>query len=255
MLEARGLAFGFPGRTVGRDLSFSLGSGEVMCVLGPNGGGKTTLFRTLLGLLPSQAGTVLLNGQALDALTRGEIARLAGYVPQGHAGYFAYTVRELVLMGRSAHLGAFSSPGKHDRGVASRVLAALEIGHLADRPLTQISGGERQLAYVARALAQEPRLLIMDEPTASLDFGNQVRVLQSISSLATSGMSILFATHDPDQAFLAADRALLLAEGRMLDLGPPQQVIRSDSLKRLYHVEVSVLPVGGGHTCLPRLRP
>jgi iron complex transport system ATP-binding protein len=254
MLETRGLAFGFPGRTVGREVSFTLADGEVMCVLGPNGGGKTTLFRTLLGLLPAQAGEVTLDRKPLPALSRGEIARLVGYVPQGHAGHFAYTVREMVLMGRTAHLGAFSAPGRHDREVAERVLGQLEIGALAERPITQISGGERQLAFVARALAQEPRLLVMDEPTASLDFGNQVRVLQTVASLAATGISILFATHDPDQAFLAAHRALLLAEGRMLELGAPQEVIRSDSLKRLYNVDVSVLPVGGGHTCLPQLR-
>jgi iron complex transport system ATP-binding protein len=253
-LEARGLAFGFPGRSVGRDLGFALSAGEVLCVLGPNGGGKTTLFRTLLGLLPPQAGDILLDGSSIHSLSRGQVARRAGYVPQGHAGHFAYTVREFVLMGRSSHLGAFSTPGRHDREVAERVLAALGIAHLAERAVTHISGGERQLAYVARALAQEPRLLIMDEPTASLDFGNQVRVLQTVASLASSGMAILFATHDPDQAFLCAHRALLLGEGRLFEIGAPREVIRADTLKRLYHVDVSVLPVDGGHTCLPSLR-
>jgi iron complex transport system ATP-binding protein len=253
MLEAKNLAFGFPRRTVGSDVSFALADGEVMCVLGPNGGGKTTLFRTLLGLLPLKGGELLLNRTPLTELSRSEIARLAGYVPQGHAGAFSYTVRETVLMGRSAHLGAFSAPGRRDREVAERVLALLEISHLADRPVTEISGGERQLAFVARALAQEPRLLVMDEPTASLDFGNQVRVLETIASLARTGISILFATHDPDQAFLAAHRALLLGEGRMLGLGAPRDVIRADTLKRLYNVDVEVLPVGGGHTCVPKI--
>jgi iron complex transport system ATP-binding protein len=253
MLEAKNLAFGFPRRTVGSDVSFALADGEVMCVLGPNGGGKTTLFRTLLGLLPLKGGELLLNRTPLTELSRSEIARLAGYVPQGHAGAFSYTVRETVLMGRSAHLGAFSAPGRRDREVAERVLALLEISHLADRPVTEISGGERQLAIVARALAQEPRLLVMDEPTASLDFGNQVRVLETIASLARTGISILFATHDPDQAFLAAHRALLLGEGRMLGLGAPRDVIRADTLKRLYNVDVEVLPVGGGHTCVPKI--
>ncbi len=240
MLEARHLAFGFPGRGVGRDVSFTLADGEVICVLGPNGGGKTTLFRTLLGLLPRQGGDILFDGTKIEMLTRGEIARLVGYVPQGHAGAFAYTVREMVLMGRSAHLGAFSAPGRRDGEVAERALALLGIGHLAERPVTHISGGERQLAFVARALAQEPRLLVMDEPTASLDFGNQVRVLETLASLAATGISILFSTHDPDQAFLAADRALILAEGRVVDLGTPREVIRADTLKRLYNVDVDV---------------
>jgi iron complex transport system ATP-binding protein len=254
MLEARQLAFGFPGHTVGRDVSFTLADGEVMCVLGPNGGGKTTLFRTLLGLLPAKEGEVRLDGRSLSSLSRGEIARLVGYVPQGHAGGFSYTVREMVLMGRSAHLGAFATPGRRDREVADRVLERLGIGVLAERPVTQISGGERQLAFVARALAQEPRVLVMDEPTASLDFGNQVRVLETVASLAAGGMSILFSSHDPDQAFLAAHRALLLAEGRMLELGPPRAVIRPDSLKRLYHVDVDVSEFGVRARIRPHVR-
>jgi iron complex transport system ATP-binding protein len=254
MLAVDSLAFGFPGRTVGREVSFALEAGEVMCVLGPNGGGKTTLFRTLLGLLTPHAGTITLGSAALQGLSRGEIARRVGYVPQGHLGYFAFTVREFVLMGRTAHLGVFSTPGKHDRELAEAALESLDIAHLADKAVTEISSGERQLALVARALAQEPKLLVLDEPTASLDFGNQVRVLQRISALAASGISILFSSHDPDHAFLCARRALLLAEGRVLEIGAPRAVIRADTLQRMYGVSVQVMPLpGGAHTCLPSM--
>ena len=256
MLTVESLAFGFPGRTIGRDVSFSLGAGEVMCVLGPNGGGKTTLFRTVLGLLPPHGGGISLEGKPLDSLSRREIARRVGYVPQGHAAYFAYTVREFVLMGRTAHLGVFASPAKTDLAVANRVLESLGIAQLAGKPVTEISGGERQLALVARALAQEPKLLVLDEPTASLDFGNQVRVLERISALAASGISILFSSHDPDHAFLCARRVLLLAEGRVLEAGAPLEVIRPDTLERMYRVSVQVVPLpGGAHTCLPAIRP
>jgi len=252
MLSVESLAFGFPGRTIGRDVSFTLEAGEVMCVLGPNGGGKTTLFRTLLGLLAPHAGSIRLDSSSLKSLSRAQIARRVGYVPQGHTGYFAFTVREFVLMGRTAHLGIFSAPGKKDLAVAERALDSLGIAPLAEKPVTEISGGERQLALVARALAQEPKLLVLDEPTASLDFGNQVRVLQRISALASSGISILFSSHDPDHAFLCAHRALLLAEGRVLEIGAPRAVIRSDTLERLYGVSVEVIALGGGaHTCLP----
>jgi iron complex transport system ATP-binding protein len=254
-LEVRTLEFGFPGRTIGREVSFSLGAGESMCVLGPNGGGKTTLFRTILGLLSIKSGEVRLNGKSIQHLDRGEIARLVGYVPQGHSAYFAFTLREFVLMGRTARVGAFSTPGKADHAVAERALESLGIAELAERPVTEVSGGERQLALVARALAQEPKLLVMDEPTASLDFGNQVRVLEKISALAATGISILFSSHDPDHAFLGAQRALLLGEGRVLELGAPRDVVRADTLKRLYGIDVQVVPVGGDrHTCLPTLR-
>lgn len=256
MLAVESLAFGFPGRTVGRDVSFTLAAGDVMCVLGPNGGGKTTLFRTILGLLELHGGTVRLENENLKDLSRPEIARRVGYVPQGHAGYFAYTVREFVLMGRTAHLGVFASPGKKDVLVADRALESLGIAHLADKPVTEISGGERQLALVARALAQEPRLLVLDEPTASLDFGNQVRVLEKVAALARSGIAVLFSSHDPDHAFLCASRALLLAEGRVLEIGAPREVIRADTLERMYRVSVQVVALPGGmHTCLPGMRP
>jgi iron complex transport system ATP-binding protein len=255
MLAVESLAFGFPGRTVGREVSFTLGAGEVMCVLGPNGGGKTTLFRTVLGLLHKHSGAVKLENQDLESLSRAEIARRVGYVPQGHSAYFAYTVREFVLMGRTAHLGVFSSPSDRDFAVATRALESLGIAELAGKPVTEISGGERQLALVARALAQEPKLLVLDEPTASLDFGNQVRVLQRISALAGSGISILFSSHDPDHAFLCARRALLLADGRVLEIGAPRDVIRADTLERMYKVSVQVLALpGGAHTCLPAVR-
>lgn len=256
MLKAQSLAFGFPGRTVGRDVSFGLAGGEVMCVLGPNGGGKTTLFRTVLGLLPRQAGSIELNGDPLESLSRARIARLAGYVPQGHAGYFAYSVLEFVLMGRTSHLDPYSVPGRQDREMAGRVLESLNISHLAARPVTEISGGERQLAVVGRALAQEPSLLVLDEPTAGLDYGNQVRVLERMLRLAESGIAVLFSSHDPDHAFLCAHRALLLAQGRSLAIGPPAEVIRAETLERLYGVSVRVLALeGGGHTCLPAMRP
>ena len=254
MLDVRSLDFGFPGRTIGRDVSFTLEAGDVMCVLGPNGGGKTTLFRTLLGLLAPHGGKILLGDRAIQDLSREEVARFAGYVPQGHSAYFAFTLREFVLMGRTSRVGAFSTPGKADREIAERALESLGIATLANKPVTEVSGGERQLALVARALAQEPRLLVMDEPTASLDFGNQVRVLERISALASTGIAILFSSHDPDHALLGAKRALLLGEGRTLELGKPTEVIRSDSLERLYGVRVQVVPLEGGrHVCLPSL--
>jgi iron complex transport system ATP-binding protein len=229
--------------------------GVVLCVLVGTVGGMPMLVGTLLGLLGKHSGSIKLDGTPIENLGRADVARRIGYVPQGHTGYFAFTVREFVLMGRTAHLGIFSSPAKKDHAVAERALESLGIGHLADKPITEISGGERQLALVSRALAQEPKLLVLDEPTASLDFGNQVRVLQRIAALASSGIAILFSSHDPDHAFLCARRALLLAEGRVLEIGAPRDVIRADTLERMYRVSVEVMPLpGGAHTCLPSMK-
>lgn len=253
MLEALALGYGYPGRAVGRGLDLALGAGDVLCVLGPNGGGKTTLFRTLLGLLAAQAGEVRLEGRQLGALARSEVARRVGYVPQGHVAQFAFTVRDVVLMGRTAHVGLFAAPGAADRAAAERAIEALGIGELAERIVTELSGGERQLALIARALAQGARALVLDEPTASLDFGNQVRVLREIRRLAAEGYAVVFSSHDPGQAFLAASRVLLLARGGAFRQGVPEEVITAENLRAVYGVEVRVAPIDGARVCLPVL--
>ncbi|MGH8688116.1 MAG: ABC transporter ATP-binding protein [Burkholderiales bacterium] len=252
-LEARRLGYGYPGRAVGRELDLALAAGDVLCVLGPNGGGKTTLFRTLLGLLPAQEGEVRLEGNPLEALPRAEIARRMGYVPQGGGAPFAFSVHEMVLMGRTAHVGLFSAPGPADRAAADRAIEALGIGALSRRVLTELSGGERQLAMIARALAQGARALVLDEPTASLDFGNQVRVLRQIRRLAAEGYAVVFSTHDPGQAFLAASRVLLLAHGGALRQGSPEDVVTPDNLRAVYGVEVRIAAADGARACLPVL--
>jgi ABC-type cobalamin/Fe3+-siderophores transport system ATPase subunit len=252
-LEARALGYGYPGRAVGRGLDLALAPGEVLCVLGPNGGGKTTLFRTVLGLLPAQEGDLRLEGHALADLARGEIARRMGYVPQGTAAQFAFTVRDAVLMGRTAHIGLFAAPGAADRAAAERAIEALGIGDLAERVLTELSGGERQLAMIARALAQGARALVLDEPTASLDFGNQVRVLREVRRLAAEGYAVVFSSHDPGQAFLAASRVLLLARGGAYRQGAPEEVITAENLRQVYGVEVRVAALDGARVCLPVL--
>ena len=256
LLEAHALAYGHPGRTLGRDIKLDVQSGEVLCVLGPNGGGKTTLFRTLLGLLPSHGGSIALGGKSLDACTPSERAKLMAYVPQAGNSYFAFTVRDVVLMGRTAHLGLFAAPGAKDFDAANAALTELRIAHLADKSFTQISGGERQLALIARALAQESPLLIMDEPTASLDFGNQSLMLNEIRRLKASGRSVLFCTHDPDHALRCADRALLLHGGNVLALGSPREVVTAANLKTLYGVDVELIESqsGGQPFCRPALR-
>jgi iron complex transport system ATP-binding protein len=254
-LQAQQLAYGYPGRRIGSDVSLELNAGEVLCLLGPNGSGKTTLFRTLLGLLPVQDGAVMLDGRDLRRLARDEIARLVSYVPQAHGAFFPYTVREVVLMGRTAHLGLFAAPSACDHGAALDAIRRMGIAHLADAIYTRISGGERQLALIARALAQEARMVVMDEPTANLDFGNQVRVLERIRALAADGIGVLLSTHDPDHAFLCADRVAMLHNGGLLACGVPETVMTAAQLRQLYGVEVVVTEVAVGQgvrrVCLP----
>jgi len=253
ILEAGGLDFGYPGKPVGQGANLSVAEGEVFVLLGPNGGGKSTLFRTLLGLLPPQGGVVRLAGRPIDSLHRAEVARLAGYVPQASPGYFPFTVFDTVLMGRTAHLGLFSAPSRRDRAAAERALEELGIADLADEPYTRISGGQRQMVLIARALAQEPRLLVLDEPTASLDYGNQLRVLQRIRGLAAGGMAVLLSTHDPNHAVLLADRVALVHGGRVVGPGPTADVVTAESLWSVYGVAVDFIPAPGDSG--PLIRP
>ncbi|MCY7388043.1 MAG: ABC transporter ATP-binding protein [Burkholderiales bacterium] len=256
LLKAHNLAFGYPGRTLGRAINLEVQTGEVLCVLGPNGGGKTTLFRTLLGLLPAHGGSIALGGKSLEACAPSERAKLMAYVPQAGNSYFAFTVRDVVLMGRTAHLGLFAAPGPKDFDAATAALNELRIAHLAEKSFTQISGGERQLVLIARAIAQESPLLIMDEPTASLDFGNQSLMISEILRLKASGRSVLFSTHDPDHALQCAERALLLHAGNVLALGSPREVVTAANLKTLYGVDVELIESlsGGQPFCRPALR-
>jgi iron complex transport system ATP-binding protein len=254
-LAVEDLSYGYARRVVGRHVSFDIGAGEVLCVLGRNGEGKSTLFKTILGLLPPRAGAVRVDGGLTENWSARQRALTFGYVPQSGAGSFPFTVAELVLMGRTAHRGPFSAPTAADREMAAEALSTVGIESLAQREWVRISGGERQLALVARALAQEPRILVLDEPTASLDFGNQVRVLDAVRSLAqTHGLTVLLSTHHPEQVFACADRVAMLVGGELRRIGPPAEVVTTETLRECYAVEVAVLPVADDRyrVCVPR---
>lgn len=247
-LAAERLTFGYPGHRVGADADLSVEPGRVMVLLGPNGGGKTTLLKTLLGLMPPLAGRVMLDGRDLGTIAVGARARAIGYVPQSGASPFAFSVGDVVLMGRTAHGGLFAAPTRRDRDIAAAVLDRLGIAHLSDRPTTMISGGERQLVLIARALAQEPRFIVLDEPTASLDFGNQGQVLRQVRRLAADGLGVLFTTHDPNHAGRVADRVVMLRDGRLMADGPARAVLSSDALAALYGAPVETLTTDDGRT-------
>ena len=237
-LSAERLAFGYPGKRVGHDVDLTVEPGQVICLLGANGSGKTTLFKTLLGLLAPQGGRVHLDGRSLDGWSRRALAQVVGYIPQAHTGTFPFSVIDMVLMGRAAHIGTFSSPSRTDVRIAEQALEGMGIADLRDDAYTEISGGQRQLVLIARALAQEPEVLIMDEPTANLDFGNQWLVLSRVRSLVGGGRSVMLSSHDPDHAFMCADRVGLLHGGVLERLGPPEEVITAAALKQIGRAHV-----------------
>jgi iron complex transport system ATP-binding protein len=241
ILSGHNLTIGYSDHVVGRGLDVALATGQVLALLGPNGGGKTTLLKTLLGLLAPQSGEVRLGDRTLASLTSRERARLIAYVPQFHVATFAFTVEAVVLMGRTAHGNLFSRPSSADRAIAARVLERFGIAHLRERPYTMISGGERQLVLLARALAQEPQFVVLDEPTASLDFGNQGKVLREIRALAASGHGVLFTTHDPNHAMRAADRAYLLRDGARVGEGAIGLILNKAQLEQLYGTSIETV--------------
>jgi iron complex transport system ATP-binding protein len=252
-LQAEALAVGYPGRLVGENLSLSVAAGEVVALLGPNACGKTTWLKTLLGLLPPRKGEVQLLQKPLRAYGLRERAQLMAYVPQSQVSTFGFTALELVLMGRTAHLGLLARPTVRDHSVAADALSRMGIEDLAHRSIHQISGGQRQMVLMARALAQAPLVVLLDEPTASLDFGNQGRVMHAMRTLAQQGLAVLFTTHDPNHALRHADRAVLMQDGGVLASGAVAEVIHQAGLCRLYRT--GVVEVSDRHGGAPAFLP
>lgn len=252
LLAARDLAFGHHGRPVGHGVSLQLQPGEVLCLLGPNGGGKTTLLKTLVGLKPALGGAVEIAGEPLARWDAARRARTIGFVPQSAPASFAFSVREMVLMGRAARHGLFAQPDAADVAAADAALARVGARVLAERAFTALSGGERQMVLIARALAQQPRVLVLDEPTASLDFANQDKVLELVAELAGEGMGVAFSTHHPDQAFAVGTHVAMLRDGSLMRQGPVAEVLTADNLTRLYGRPVGVGEVEGRKVCFTR---
>ena len=252
ILEGNKLTIGYPDRIVGSGLDVRLEKGEVLALLGPNGGGKTTLLKTLLGLLAPKAGEVRLDGAALSSRTHPRARapdRLCAADPR----------RDLCLHGRSRGadgphrawrpVRAANVKGSHGRGRPCSTASGSQ--QLAQRPYTMISGGERQLVLLARALAQEPQFIVLDEPTANLDFGNQGKVMREIRALAASGLGVLFTTHDPNHALRAADRAYMLRGGERIAEGPVKEILTRERLEALYGAPVQMITDASGTAFVP----
>lgn len=252
-IDVEHLSFSYGRRQVLHDLNFSIPDNTLVNVLGPNGVGKSTLFRCILCLNSNWTGTITVNGRNLKELSIRERAGEIAYIPQSHSSTYDYDVLNVVLMSAGGGIGLFSSPKRMHVERAWEALERVGIAHLGHRPYTQISGGERQLVLIARAIAQNARTIIMDEPTSALDYGNTVRVLSTVRQLAREGMSIVQSTHQPDQAFLYADETLVINEGRVHAFGDPKDVITEELVSTIYNVDVEVNSLYGDkvRVCVP----
>jgi iron complex transport system ATP-binding protein len=249
-LAVKNATFSYNGNVnVFDNISLKAPDNDVLCILGPNGCGKTTLLKCVSGILKLKHGDILLQNQSILSLKRSQIASIMGYIPQEHLSGFSYSVLEVVLMGRTPHLSLFSSPSEKDYQIAAEAMEMVGISHLREKRYTEISGGERQLVLVARTLAQQTQILLLDEPTSHLDFKNQTLVLRLVRKLAKSGLSVIMTSHFPDQALTYAGQIALMNHGTFITQGSPREIVTEDSLKQTYDMDVKIFtfndPVSG----------
>ena len=255
IVEAKNINFAYQknGRQILNDVSLTLKEGEVMSILGPNGAGKSTLLNLIATLLKPDSGEIFLCGKDTKKMKPKEVASILSYVPQTHTPAFSYTVFNFVLMGRAPKVGMFEKPKAEDFKLVEQVLEEVGISRLADKPYTEISGGERQQATIARALVQEPKAILFDEPTAHLDFGNQIKTLRTIKHLSEKGYAVIMTTHNPDHAIMLGGTTAILDKKGKLTVGPSDEIITEQTLKEVYDtkLKLSYFDEAGRLVCIP----
>lgn len=252
-LTIKDLKFGYHCFPVLKGISFSLNKGELVCVLGKNGAGKSTLFRCILGLLKGYGGEILIDGKERRHFSERELARKLAYIPQNHDTAFSFSVLDMAMMGTTASLSCFAQPGAKEREKALKALELLNIAGLKDRVYGRISGGEQQLVLIARAIAQEARILIMDEPCSSLDYGNQIRVMDELRALSEKGYLIVQSTHNPEHVFYFAHKAMVMMDGKVRAFGDPEEIMTKELLEAVYNVPIEIYEdrISGKKMCMP----
>jgi len=255
-------SFAYAAEDIFTGIGFKVSSGELFCLLGPNGCGKTTMLDCILGTLKLKQGDILLDGKSTLRMRPGQLARHVAYVPQKHDRTFPYTVHDIVKMGRAAYIGMFGAPSREDEQIAAAALDTVGISHLSHRPYTQISGGEGQLVMIARALAQATPVIVMDEPTAHLDFRHELVIMETIARLVHDRkIAVIMATHFPNHAFFFQNngvptRVALLHEGTFMASGPPDEIICEENMRRLYGVNAKLISYGtNGNSNLKQIIP
>lgn len=242
ILEVNNLSFYYhSSRMIFREVSFSVDNGEVLSILGTNGSGKSTLLNCIANLYKPASGKILLNGRPMSKMNLREVARVIGYVPQIHTPAYAYTVREFAVMGRTPYIGVFTTPSPEDYRIADEALERMGIAHLRNKPYTEISGGERQQVTIARVIAQQPQLVLLDEPTAHLDYGNQYRVVQMIRQLAEEGYALIMTTHNPEHAIILNGKVAILNRQGILGVGQAAETLNAATLSNLYGLSIKTV--------------
>jgi iron complex transport system ATP-binding protein len=252
MLVVRDLHFSYGSSAVLRDVSMDAKAGEVCGLFGPNGCGKTTLFRCCLGLLQARAATLTVDGHAISSMPPAQRARLMAYVPQEHKPPFPLSVRDVVMLGRTPYLGLLGRATPADRQVVHDTIAWIGLSDLADRPYDRLSGGQRQLVLIARAVAQQTPTILLDEPASGLDFHNQMLIWQVLRSLATAGTAVLCCSHDPNHMLWFCDRVVVMQEGAVVAEGRPADALSAATLQRLYPDLCDLTIASGSTVVLPK---
>ena len=243
--DVRGVNFTYPGTTrqILHDITFGIKAGEIMEILGPNGAGKSTLLSLMMGFLKADSGSIEIEGVSIGNMTAKQIAGKVGYVPQTHEATFDYRVKDFIMMGIAPEKGMFGRPSAEDEDKCLAVMEDLSIGHLAERSYMQIIGGERQQALIARAIMQDPRIILFDEPTAHLDYGNTYRTLQMVKEMAEKGFAVIITTHDPNQALLLGGKAGIIdGSGHMIS-GPVSEIVTEEQLSQIYNCDLKLVQI------------
>lgn len=242
ILEVKNLGFHYNNnRKVFSDVNFSLNNGEVLSILGTNGAGKSTLLNCIANLFVPTEGEIILDGKPMARMNPRDVAQMIGYVPQIHTPTYAYTVLEFTVMGRTPYIGAFTTPSASDYRIAKDALDRIGIAHLQNKSYTEISGGERQQVTIARAIAQKAKLILLDEPTAHLDYGNQYRIVQMIKELAGEGYALMMTTHNPEHAIILNGKVAILDRQGTLGVGKAADTLNSEVLSGLYGLPIKTL--------------
>ena len=253
IISVKGLTFSYPTREVLKGVDFDLHQGEVVSLLGANGCGKSTLIRLILGLIKG-SGEIKIAGRELHQYSQKEVASHIAYIPQYHNVPFNYSVLDMVVMGRVFKLGLFASPSKNDFESAHQALKTIGIESLAQRAFGELSGGQKQMVLLARALIQEATTFIMDEPVSGLDYGNQIRLLELINELSEKGYTFLKTTHYPDHAILVSSRVVVMDEGKIIANGTSSEVITDEMMKSIYNIHAKIITHDSSQWCIPILK-